>query len=171
MTIMIHERGCYAMYVQKRIEHLSSSPSQIETRLMLAVKMGFVSLRYGFLVQVHWNKMTGMVPFFPIFKSCPTRVEQVQPKYRCSYHRSHHHSYHHSYHHSNLCSHRRSCRRVTAIIGQPSLSSQKSSQPLLRHSHRRSHHCSYRRMAAIIAAIVYAILPYFIMFLRIFGMQ
>ncbi len=40
----------------------------IETRSMLAVKMGFMSMRYGFLV--HWNKQTGLAELVVLRKMC-----------------------------------------------------------------------------------------------------
>jgi len=41
----------------------------VETRSMLAVKMGFVSLKYG--IMVHWNKSTGLAELIVLRKMCP----------------------------------------------------------------------------------------------------
>jgi len=41
----------------------------VETRSMLAVKMGFVSLKYG--IMVHWNISTGLAELIVLRKMCP----------------------------------------------------------------------------------------------------
>lgn len=46
----------------------SSDQGFVETRSMLAVKMGFLSMRYGFLV--HWNVSTGLAELVVLRKMC-----------------------------------------------------------------------------------------------------
>ncbi len=46
-----------------------SKKGYIETRSMLAVKLGFVTLKYGILV--HWNASTGLAELILLRKSCP----------------------------------------------------------------------------------------------------
>jgi hypothetical protein len=52
-------------------------PGYVETRSMLAVKVGFVSLKYGVLV--HWNVQTGLAEFVLLRKSCPESFMRVAP--------------------------------------------------------------------------------------------
>jgi hypothetical protein len=56
----------------------------IETRSMLAVKMGFVNLRYGVLVR--WNKTTGLAELIVLRKMCPESFMKfkTQPKSKLS---------------------------------------------------------------------------------------
>lgn len=48
----------------------------VETRSMLAVKMGFVSLRYG--IMIHWNRQTGLAELIVLRKLCPDSFMKVK---------------------------------------------------------------------------------------------
>jgi len=48
----------------------------VETRSMLAVKLGFMSLRYG--IMVHWNKSTGLAELIVLRKMCPDSFMRVK---------------------------------------------------------------------------------------------
>eukprot|EP00979_Chaetoceros_neogracilis_P009441 scaffold2153_cov271-Chaetoceros_neogracile.AAC.12 len=50
----------------------------VETRSMLAVKLGFMSLRYG--IMVHWNKITGLAELIILRKMCPDSFMRVKAK-------------------------------------------------------------------------------------------
>mmetsp|Transcript_13602 Transcript_13602/g.25551 ORF Transcript_13602/g.25551 Transcript_13602/m.25551 type:complete len:556 (-) Transcript_13602:127-1794(-) len=48
----------------------------VETRSMLAVKMGFMSLRYG--IMIHWNRQTGLAELIVLRKLCPDSFMKVK---------------------------------------------------------------------------------------------
>jgi len=51
------------------IVRVNAGLTLVETRSMLAVKVGFLSLRYGILV--HWNTATGLAELIVLRKKCP----------------------------------------------------------------------------------------------------